>query len=94
MTGKVLAGVVAVIGAAALTLITLIGLVQGTILAVSIPSLPLRILAVAADVVLGTLLLVGCIYVATHLAGRILGVGNVEFPPLPETSDLPESPKK
>lgn len=94
MTGKVLACLVAVIGAAALTLGTLIALVQGTILAVSIPSLPLRILAVAVDVVLGTLLLVGCIYVATHLAVLILGVGNADFPPLPETSDLPELPKK
>jgi hypothetical protein len=94
LTGKVLACVVAVIGAAALTLATLIALVQGTILAVSIDSLPLRILAVAADIVLGTLLLVGCIYLATHLAVLILGVGNADFPPLPETSDLPESPKK
>jgi hypothetical protein len=94
LTGKVLACVIAVIGAAALTLGTLIALVQGTILAVSIESLPLRILAVAADVVLGTLLLVGCIYVATHLAVLILGVGNAEFPPLPETSDLPDLPKK
>ena len=94
MTGKVLACVVAVIGAAALTLGTLIALVQGTILAVSIDSLLLRILAVAADVVLGTLLLVGCIYLATHLAVLILGVGNADFPPLPETSDLPDLPKK
>jgi hypothetical protein len=94
LTGKVLACVLAVIGAAALTLGTLIALVQGTILAVSIDSLLLRILAVATDVVLGTLLLVGCIYVATHLAVLILGVGNADFPPLPETSDLPESPKK
>jgi hypothetical protein len=94
LTGKVLACVVAVIGAAALTLGTLIALVQGTILAVSIESLALRILAVAADVVLGTLLLVGCIYVATHLAVLILGVGNADFPPLPETSDLPDLPKK
>jgi hypothetical protein len=94
LTGKVLAGVVAVIGAAALTLTTVIGLVQGTILAVSIASLPIRILAMAANVLFGTLLLVACIYLATHLAVRILGVGNVDFPPLPETSDLPELPKK
>ena len=94
MTGKVLACVVAVIGAAALTLATLIALVQGTILAVSIESLPLRILAAAADIMFGTLLLVGCIYLATHLAVLILGVGNADFPPLPETSDLPELPKK
>jgi hypothetical protein len=92
--GKVLACVAAVIGAAVLTLVTMIALVQGSILAVSIPNLPFRILAVAADVVLGTVLLVGCIYLATHLAVRILGVGNAEFPPLPADttkSDLPKN---
>ena len=68
-------------GAAALTLATMIALVQGTILAVSIGDLPLRILAVSADLVLGTIFLLGCIYLATHLAVRILGVGNAEFPP-------------
>jgi hypothetical protein len=75
--------VTAVAGAAVLTLATMIALVQGTILAVSIDDLPLRILAVSGDLVFGTLLLLGCIYLATHLAVRILGVGNAEFPPLP-----------
>jgi hypothetical protein len=83
LTVKIFACVTAVTGAAALTLATMIALVRGTILAVSIDSLPLRILAVSADLILGTLLLVGCIYLATHLAVRILGVGNAEFPPLP-----------
>ncbi len=78
-------------GAAALTLATMIALVQGTIAAVSIPNLPLRILAVALDLVVGTVLLLGCIYLATHLAVRILGVGNAEFPPLPESGPLTES---
>ena len=45
--------------------------------------LPLRVLAVAADLVFGTVLLLGCIYLATHLAVRIVGVGQAEFPPLP-----------
>jgi hypothetical protein len=81
---KILACVTAVIGAAVLTLGTMIALVEGTIMAVSIASLPLRILAVAADVLFGTLLLLGCIYLATHLAVRILGVGQADFPPLPE----------
>ena len=70
-------------GAAALTLATMLALVRGTILAISIADLPLRILAVSADLVLGIVLLVGCIYIATHLAVRILGVGNAEFPPPP-----------
>jgi hypothetical protein len=93
VTGKILACVIAVIGAAALTLATMIALVQGTILAVSIANLPLRILAVAADVLLGTVLLVGCIYLATHLAVRILGVGQADFPPLPEDTSQTDLPK-
>ena len=84
MRGKIFAGVTAVVGAAVLTLATMIALVQGSILAVSIANLPFRILAVAADIILGTVLLVGCIYLATHLAVRILGVGQADFPPLPE----------
>ena len=80
---RILASVTAVLGAAALTLTCMIALVQGTIRAVSIDRIPLRVLAVAADLVLGTVLLLGCIYLATHLAVRILGVGQPEFPPLP-----------
>jgi hypothetical protein len=90
---KFFAYVTAVIGAASLTLATMIALVQGTILAVSIPNLMLRIVAVATDVVLGTALLLGCIYVATHLAVRILGVGQVDFPPLPEDMKQTDLPK-
>ena len=85
MIGKILASIAAVAGAASLTLAAMIALVQGTILAVSIADLRLRILAVTADLVLGTILLVGCIYLATHLAVRILGVGHAEFPPLRES---------
>jgi len=88
LIGKIFAGVVAVVCAAALTLATMIALVQGTIAAVSLVNLPLRILAVAADLLFGTVLLLGCIYLATHLAVRILGVGNAEFPPLPESAPL------
>ncbi|MBZ5698321.1 MAG: hypothetical protein LAN18_07195 [Acidobacteriia bacterium] len=94
MIGKVLVCVIAVAGAAALTLVTLIALVRGTIIAVSISNLPLRILAVAADVLLGTVLLLGCIYLATRLAVRILGVGHADFPPLPEDRHQTEPPSK
>ena len=45
VTGKILACVAAVIGAAVLTLATMLALVQGSILAVSIVNLPLRMLA-------------------------------------------------
>ena len=80
---RILASVTAVLGAAALTLACMIALVQGTIRAVSIDQIPLRVLAVTADFILGTVLLLGCIYLATHLAVRIVGVGQAEFPPLP-----------
>jgi hypothetical protein len=77
---KILASITAVLGAAVLTLACMIALVQGTIRAVAIDQIPLRVLAVGADFVLGTILLLGCIYLATHLAVRILGVGHAEFP--------------
>ena len=92
MIVKIFAAVAAVIGSAALSLAVMLALVRETILAVSIGNLPLRILAVCADIVLGTFLLLGCIYVATHLAVKVLGVGNAEFPPLPQdapASDVP-----
>jgi hypothetical protein len=88
MIGKILAGLLAVACAAALTLATTIALVQGTIAAVSLADLRLRSLAVAADLVIGIVLLLGCIYLATRLAVHILGVGNAEFPPLPDGAPL------
>jgi hypothetical protein len=91
MTAKIFACVTAVVGAAALTLVTTIALVRGTILAVSISDVPLRVLAVSADIVVGTLLLVGCLYLATHLCVRILGVGTVEFPAPPDVSPLTDT---
>jgi hypothetical protein len=80
---RILASVTAVLGTAVLTLACVVALVQGTIRAVSIDQIPLRVLAVAADLAFGTVLLLGCIYLATHLAVRIVGVGQAEFPPLP-----------
>jgi hypothetical protein len=93
MIVKILAAVAAVIGAASLTLATMIALVEGTIMAVSVADLTLRILAVLADLVLGTVLLVACIYVATHLTVGIVGVGNAEFPPLPDELPPTDAPK-
>jgi hypothetical protein len=87
---KVLASVTAVLGAAGLTLACMIALVQGTIRAVSLESIPLRITAVAADLVIGTVLLLGCIYLATRLAVLILGVGHADFPSIPIDEYSPE----
>ena len=80
---RILGYTIAVLGAAGLTLACTIALVQGTIRAISIDSFPLRALAVATDLLLGTVLFLGCIYLATHLAVLLLGVGNAEFPALP-----------
>jgi hypothetical protein len=83
MVLRILGSIVAVLGAAALTLACIIALVLGTIRALSIHQASLRILALAADFAVGTVLLIGCIYLATHLAVLILGVGRTEFPALP-----------
>lgn len=83
----------AVLCAAALTLACVISLVLGTMEAVSIHEILLRVVALSADFVLGTILLLGCIYLATHLAVRILGVGNAEFPPPPTETPLVDAPE-
>jgi len=75
-----------------MTLATMVALVRGTILAISIGAVPLRVFAVIADFVIGTVLLLGCIYLATHLAVVILGVGKAPFPPLPK-DEYPREPR-
>jgi hypothetical protein len=88
---RILASLTATLGAAVLTLACMIALVQGTILAVTIDQTPLRVLAIGADLIVGTAMLVACIYLATHLAVLIVGVGQAEFPPLPNSeSSIPE----
>jgi hypothetical protein len=88
---RILASAAAVLCSAALTLAAMIALVQATVRAVSIAQIPLRILGVAADLVLGTILLLGCVYLATHLAVLVLGIGHATFPPLPEEDHFPDS---
>ena len=88
---RILASVAAVLISAALTLAAIIALVQATVRAVSIAQIPLRILGVAAELLLGPILLLGCIYLATHLAVLVLGVGQAGFPPLPEENYSPDS---
>ena len=83
MLVRVLAYATAVLGAAGITLACIVALVQGTIRAIALEPFLLRALAVLADLVFGTVLLLGCIYLATHLAVLILGVGHAEFPSLP-----------
>jgi len=92
MIAKIFASVAAVAGAAAITLATMLALVRVTILLVAIDDLRWRIVAACSDIVLGTIVLVACIYLATHLAVRILGVGNAEFPPPPNQAPPSDSP--
>ena len=94
MTGKILIALVAVLAAASLTLGAVFTVVWGTMAAISVGNLLLRILAVAADASLGSLLLIGCIYLATQLAVRILGVGRAEFPLPPISAPKEEHSKK
>ena len=98
LIGKLLASVIAVLGAGGLTLACIVALVQGTIRALSLESLPLRVLAVIADLVFGTVLLIGCVYLATRLAVLIVGVGRGEFPSFPGDESAPrvhsENPAK
>ncbi len=94
MTGKILTALVAVLVAASLTLGAVFTVVWGTMAAISVGNLLLRILAVTADALLGGLLLIGCIYLATQLAVRILGVGRAEFPAPPIRAPEEEPSKK
>ncbi len=90
---KILASTMAVLGAAALTLACVIALVFSTIQAVSIEQTSFRVFAISADIVLGTFLLLGCIYLATHLAVRIVGVGrSLNF--RPPNQELPSNAPK
>ena len=93
MIGKLIAGALAVLAAAAVTVAAMICLIKVTTITLAIENLPLRILAVAADIILGTLLLLACIYLTTRLAVRILGVGQAEFPPLPDQTRQDAPPR-
>jgi hypothetical protein len=93
MIVKIFARVAAVTGAAVITLATTLILVKGMILLVAIDDLRWRVVAAGSDIVLGTVVLVACIYLATHLAVRILGVGNAEFPPPPNQAPPGDPPK-
>ncbi len=92
MLVKIVASTTAVLGAAALTLACPLALALSTIHAVSIQQIHSARLP-CADFVIGTFRLLGCIYLATHLAVRILGVGRAEFPP-PPNQELPSNAPK
>ena len=57
----------------AMTLVAMFTLVRTTIYVTSLPSAAQRGLAIAAELLLGVVLLLGTVWLATHLAVRIFG---------------------
>jgi heme/copper-type cytochrome/quinol oxidase subunit 3 len=68
---KVLASIVTTVLIVAMTLGAMFILVQATEYVTSLDYLPHRAAAMAAEVVLGIILLLGTVWLATHLAVRI-----------------------
>ena len=69
----ILASVLTTILTIAITLYAIFALVRATIYVISIPSPLERASAVVAEIFLGIVLLLGTVWVATHLAFRIFG---------------------
>ena len=57
----------------AMTLAAMFTLVRATVYVTSVPSAVQRGLAIAAELLLGVVLLLGTVWLATHLAVRIFG---------------------
>ncbi len=66
----------------AMTLVAMLVLVRTTLQVAQITSPAVRALAVIAELILGAVLLVGTIYLATHMAVRIFGRGPRDYPSL------------
>ncbi len=70
---KFVLGVLTAALAIGLTLAAMFALVSATLSIAQMTSPVVRALAVAAELVLGVILLVGTVYLTTHLAVRIFG---------------------
>ena len=68
---KIIASIVTVVLIIAMTLAAMFTLVSATVYVTSIPSPAQRAGAVAAEIILGIVLLLGTTWLATHLAVRI-----------------------
>lgn len=68
-----LAAVLTTVLICALTLFALYVLIGATVYVTALESFPLRVLAVGAELVLGVVLLLGTVWIGTHLAVRIFG---------------------
>lgn len=69
----ILASVLTTILIVAMTLAAMFTLVRTTVYVTSIPSPLQRALAIAAELFVGVILLLGTVWLATHLAVRIFG---------------------
>jgi hypothetical protein len=71
---RILASVFTTILIVAMTLGAMIILVDATVYVTSLASLPRRALAIGAELILGVVLLLGTVWLATHLAVRIFSI--------------------
>jgi len=77
---RILASIVTTVLIVAMTLGAMFTLVRATVFVTSIPSPLQRAIAIAAELLLGVVLLLGTVWLATHLAVRIFGVKNAPSP--------------
>jgi hypothetical protein len=71
---RILASILTTILILAMTLAAMFTLVRTTVYVTSIESPLQRAIAIAAELLLGVILLLGTVWLATHLAVRIFGV--------------------
>ena len=77
---RIFASVVTTILIVAMTLGAMFTLVRATVFVTSIPSPLQRATAIAAELLLGVVLLLGTVWLATHLAVRIFSVKDAPSP--------------
>jgi hypothetical protein len=77
---RILASIVTTILIVAMTLAAMFTLVRTTVYVTSIESPLHRASAIAAELLLGVVLLLGTVWLATHLAVRIFGVKETSSP--------------
>jgi len=79
---KMLLAALAALLTVAMTLVAMLVLVEATLTVAQMTSPLQRALAVMAELILGVVLLVGTVYLATRLAVRIFGGRTTDYPPL------------
>ena len=77
---RIIASIVTTILIVAMTLGAMFTLVRATVFVTSIPSPLQRAIAIAAELLLGVVLLLGTVWLATHLAVRIFSVKEAPSP--------------